>query len=367
VLSNLKSRLVSIEEYYNKMFVITTDHGHTASAADGEREAWAEENWQAGGPALDPTNHHMHLDEFVAAMRVIGRASSPRREFSILHPRTEDDPGARDPQTRDVVVAFNGPMAHVYVRSRDTNGDLMPWDVPACEADRDAVGNGLAAALGGVSGVGFGTSEDLRTDAALFELEPGVKPLQTLIDAVDFVLVRKGDTYVVRKAVPDGSPSNSPPAAAPEVPQCGGAVAVPTEVREFSLSEFDQVFNQGLSFEGRGHYVDLARRVEDLNHQQRAGDVIIVFKFRTDDLRESRYSSGGNLPSWHGSLNRSDSYVPFIVSYPGGNAEQMKQFVEPVCGPGATHCESTLKVAPLIKGIIGGQMEGATEEQEQGP
>jgi hypothetical protein len=236
---------------------------------------------------------------------------------------------------------------------------MLSWETPACQADRDAMGNGLAAALGAVRAA-FGQSADLYTDAAFFGEDQPV--LRKLIDSVDFVLVRKGETYVVRKAFAHSGPwppDTEPAEPEPDRAECAGKTVPHSTVEEFSLEDWFAAHPND--------FVDAAERIRGLNHPDRAGDVIIVFKFRTDDLRAFRYSSGGNLPSWHGSLNRSDSYVPFIVSYPGGNAAQMKDFVEPVCGPGATHCESTLKVAPLIKQIIREQLPMDSQEMEQGP
>jgi hypothetical protein len=303
----------------------------------------------------------MHLDEFVAALEVVGRATPDGREFSILHPRaTEDDPGARDPLTRDIVVAFNGPMAHVYVRRTGADGALYSWSDPPCQEDVDTIANGLVAALGGVQ-TAFGTSDDLYTDSAdFFDREAQAFPLLALIDAIDVVLVRKGGDYVVRKPFP--APEVWPPEGTtmplPSAPECAGKTVPPSSVEEFTL---EQWFGNLL-----GTHPDAINRIRAMNHPERAGDIIIILKFRTDDLRQDRYSSGGNLPSWHGSLNRSDSYVPFIVSYPGGSKETVTPFVESQCGS-ATHCDSTLRVSPLIKDIISAQLESATEEQEQGP
>jgi hypothetical protein len=360
VLAPLKRELVALEEYYNKIFIITTDHGHTEAAGTGAREEWTLQNWNAGGPAVDLTNHHVHLDEFVALMRLVENSLSPDTvlQLRVLHPKADQ----RDPATRNVVVAFNGPMAHVYVRAVQADGTMLPWDVPACQEDRDTIGNGIVAALGGVQ-AGFGGSGDLYTDAALFELddEPEVKPLQKLIDGIDFVLVRKGSDYVVRKPFPAPDvwpPPEAPPPPPPSRPECAGKTVPLSSVEEFTLEEWAAAWPT--------EYVDLADRVRAMNHAQRAGDIVVVFRSRTDEPRESRYISSGNLPSWHGSLNRSDSYVPFMVSYPGGNADQVKEFVEPVCGS-TTHCESTLKVAPLIKTIVSRQLLAASEEMEQGP
>jgi hypothetical protein len=349
VLKPLRDRLVQLEEFYNKVFLITADHGHTEASAIGDRERWAR-GMRVGPPTLDPTNHHMHLDEFVAVMGLIGLSLPQPREFNVLGPKPRD----RNPDDRDVVVAFNGPMAHVYIRAVQADGTMLSWETPACQADRDAMGNGLAAALGGVRAA-FGVSPDLYTDAADRRL------LLKLIDAIDFILVRKGNTYVVRKAFAHSGPwppDTEPAEPEPDRAECAGKTVPHSTVEEFSLEDWFAAHPND--------FADAANRIRGLNHPERAGDLIIVFKFRTDDLRQDRYSSGGNLPSWHGSLNRSDSYVPFIVSYPGGNTNQIEDFVEPVC-ESTTHCPSTLKVAPLIKQIIREQLPMDSQEMEQGP
>jgi hypothetical protein len=360
-LTALRNQLVEMEEYYNKIFVIAADHGHTETGATGGREEWTEDNWQTTGPGLDSANHHMHLREFLALIQLIG--SKVGREFAVLQPDPIPESGApnrADINTRDIVVALNGAMAHVYVRSRDANGNLMAWSKPPCQEDRDAIGNGMVAALGGVRAA-FGTSVDLYTDAALFEPQPAVKPLLKLIDAIDFVLVRKGDEYVVRKPFPAPEvwpPVGGAPVPEPSRPECAGRTLPPSTVEEFALEQWFADFPTD--------YVDAANRIREMQHATRSGDIVIVFRSRTDELPSNRYVSAGNIPSWHGSLNRSDSYVPFIVSYPGGNAPQLDAFVEPVCGS-TNRCPSTLKVVPLIEKIIAEQLPGATEEMEQGP
>jgi hypothetical protein len=123
-------------------------------------------------------------------------------------------------------------------------------------------------------------------------------------------------------------------------------VSPPTSVQEFTTEEFFGGTNAS-------SYVHAAERIRQLNHSSRAGDVIIAFRSRTDDPLNARHTSSSNIPSWHGSLNRSDSYVPFIVSYPGGNADAIKAMVRPngVCASEIV-CDSTLKVAGLVKEIL---------------
>lgn len=353
ILTALRRRLIDIQQYYNKIFVLVADHGHTESGASGEREEWTEDN-RLSLPEVDFDNHHMHIDEFVALAQQVGKAISPPRRFNVLHPRN-----LHDPKEADLVVAFDGPMAHVYVRSTGPDGQLLPWAAPACQEDRDAVGNGIVAALGGEA-ARFGTSSDFHAEVT----QPGF--FKSLEAAVDFVLVRTANGYVVRKPGPLETPlptvtpaaSVSPIPPTPTRAECVGKRVPPTSVQEFPPDEY---------FSSRGKmYVDAAERIQRLNHLERAGDVVIVFRNLTDDDPRDRYISSGNVASWHGSLNRSDSYVPFIVSYPGGNAESVRDFVRApeVCGAaaaadGAPQCQNTLKLAPLVRRILCTQIEGA--------
>ncbi len=49
--------------------------------------------------------------------------------------------------------------------------------------------------------------------------------------------------------------------------------------------------------------------------------------------------------SWHGSLNPSDSYVPLIVTYPGGDKSVMDAIIN------GTTCKGSWCVPDLIKKI----------------
>ena len=300
-LEQLREKLIDIEQYYNKIFIITTDHGHTETGATGAREDWTKDNWQSGGPPVDSGNRNMHLEEFGALVELIDRSLDERRFHQLLRR------DASDTSQADLAIAFNGPMAHVYVRARrGTDGTRLGWDRTPCQYDRDLVANGIAAALGGVRS-SFGTSPDLN--AAAQDFGPG-RPLRSLTAAVDFVLVRKGDEYVVRQPGPiaNGTPTPTPsPIVTPEESDCGSNSPLTSSVREFSLDEFFASTNLG-------PYVNPKERVHQLNHAARAGDVVVVFRSRTEDPPTLRHVSSSNIPSWHGSLNRSDSIVPFVAS-----------------------------------------------------
>ncbi|MCX7635032.1 MAG: hypothetical protein N2Z74_04725 [Syntrophales bacterium] len=102
-------------------------------------------------------------------------------------------------------------------------------------------------------------------------------------------------------------------------------------------------------------YVDVVNRIKGINHKDRSGDIVLIFKDRTYGEAITRYTSGTACKAWHGSLNPSDSYVPLIVAYPGGNRYEINPFItkETVCP--AALCGGNWKIKDLIQEIIKGQ------------
>ena len=66
--------------------------------------------------------------------------------------------------------------------------------------------------------------------------------------------------------------------------------------------------------------------------------------------RNGRFTTGYACKSWHGSLNPSDSYVPLVMSYPGGNKTELKKTSDAVCVNNA--CKDNWILPSLIKDII---------------
>jgi len=60
-------------------------------------------------------------------------------------------------------------------------------------------------------------------------------------------------------------------------------------------------------------------------------------------------ATGVACKSWHGSLNKSDSYVPFILSYPGGNSEVLKTVKDDACK--AANCNGNWALPDFVKEI----------------
>jgi hypothetical protein len=93
-----------------------------------------------------------------------------------------------------------------------------------------------------------------------------------------------------------------------------------------------------------------------MNIFSRSGDIILLMSDKTDGSANDRYTTGVACNSWHGSLNRSDSYVPLILSYPGGNKFEIDPIIQEVCTNGL--CEGNWKTKDLISEIIKTQYSG---------
>ncbi|HDL20933.1 MAG TPA: hypothetical protein ENH30_06620 [Nitrospirae bacterium] len=89
-----------------------------------------------------------------------------------------------------------------------------------------------------------------------------------------------------------------------------------------------------------------------MNNPDRSGDIILIFKDFTDDDAINRYTSGTACKSWHGSLNPSDSYVPLILAYPGGNKAEIESVMNNVAACPNGQCEGNWNVTDIIEEII---------------
>jgi hypothetical protein len=71
----------------------------------------------------------------------------------------------------------------------------------------------------------------------------------------------------------------------------------------------------------------------------------------------NRYTAGVACKSWHGSLNRSDSYVPFIFAYPGGNKTEIEAILkkDSACMSDYSNCKGNWKLVETVKEIINNQ------------
>ena len=90
-----------------------------------------------------------------------------------------------------------------------------------------------------------------------------------------------------------------------------------------------------------------------MNHPDRSGDIVLLMKDSMSDINQ-RFSTGSACKSWHGSLNPSDSYVPLIVSYPGGNKTEIETILkkDTVCKTDYSNCKGNWKLTDIVKEVI---------------
>ena len=128
-----------------------------------------------------------------------------------------------------------------------------------------------------------------------------------------------------------------------------GSYAVFSDVETDAAGDVIDPILQGISastFDSAA-YIKAAERIADLNNLDRSGDLVLLFNDKTTDAISKRYSSGAACKSWHGSLNPSDSYVPLIMSYPGGRSDSVQPYVEEFC-PGLA-CDRNWKLTDIVK------------------
>jgi hypothetical protein len=107
-------------------------------------------------------------------------------------------------------------------------------------------------------------------------------------------------------------------------------------------------------------YINASTRIDGLNDPNRSGDIILIMNDKTnttgqDGLShpEKRFTTGVACKSWHGSLNPSDSYVPLILAYPGGNKKALADIIDDTDYCDVTEgCDGNWNVTDLIKTII---------------
>jgi hypothetical protein len=114
-------------------------------------------------------------------------------------------------------------------------------------------------------------------------------------------------------------------------------------------------------------YLRAAIRIEGFSNLDRGGDIILIMKDSSyASTPQNRFTAGVACKAWHGGLNPSDSYVPFILAYPGGNTVEINKLREGIkdC-PDTGYCEECAcgnwKVTDIVMKIILKQF-GGTEK-----
>jgi predicted AlkP superfamily pyrophosphatase or phosphodiesterase len=327
-------RLKNIGEFDNKIFIITADHGATAMPENlkykdinflgFQVERDAEMSCELKLNFVDPENpsasrklqrserenNNLHIWELAEMMKLVGKFTRGQFSYRVLAPETiaalysEEEFGARANMFEsNLIAALNGPMAHIY--STDLN-------------DVGKIAEIFRLVLEG---------EHILEAVRWFNLtEKGYKDLRSSIgrlnDSVDKILIRKGNQYCVFDGLNDD-----------------GSIRC-VEIDPFNTPE----------------YVAAWDRINGMNHEKRSGDIVLLMKSDANDVNR-RFTTGVSCRSWHGSLNRSDSYVPFIVAYPGGNKTEIEKIVQrdTLCKADNSGCKGNWKLTDIVKEIISEQ------------
>jgi predicted AlkP superfamily pyrophosphatase or phosphodiesterase len=342
------------DEFENKIFIVTADHGHTAMPTnlqylyesplydpetgdfirinqtyrEAEMSCELKTNFAfnskysyAGKNArnAERENNNLHIWELGEMMRAIGE--NGWGQYKILAPKeitklykikdkvtnqiVEMLYGATAKvEKADIIVGLNGPMAHVYLTDVNKLGKIA-------ELFRLTLDDHPAEAAQ------WWNVDDL--DYSDFK----VNTTGRLMMSVDKILVRVTGDYCVFDGLNDD----------------GSIRCVATDPLSIPA------------------YIDAWTRINGMNHKDRSGDIVLIMRDATSGNAVDRYTTGVACKSWHGSLNPSDSYVPFIVSYPGGNKTEVEKILQKdtLCKTDYSNCKGNWKLADVVKEIISEQ------------
>ncbi len=329
ILNTLKSQ----GEFDNKIFIVTADHGHTAMPTDlTYKSKWLgidvdrpaemscvlktdfgdSDNPNTRAQNAERENNNLHIWELGEMMRGLPTGDVTPEGETIYHKvlapaeivaANKGETTTTDQKQASVIAALNGPMAHIYV-----NGANNDWNADPQRELLIKVADLLQAAL-----------------------SEGDGPIPRLASAVEAILIRltqNSDYVVYNGATFDAA----------------GQITLNTPIP------------LGTYFSDGQKYINALTRIAGVNHPKRSGDIILIMRDATTGDALGRYTTGVACKSWHGSLNPSDSYVPLIVSYPGGNKFELDPLIQRVCTDNL--CEGNWKVKDLISEIIKTQYSG---------
>jgi hypothetical protein len=334
------------DEFDNKIFITVADHGHTQmpenltykakekilGSIDVKIEMQAEMSCELKLDFAEPSstdddsqvfdaynrkeaernNNNLHIWELVSLFAQFPDPNMPIKVLvseQIAKLAELAAVATSDINQANIVAALNGPMAHIYIKGAN-------WQDSPDEATMDSVLINLYSIL----------KEGAAATGKLTEKINEHFP--KLGSSIDTILVRwtlNGSYEVVTGISEDAS----------------GDVIISTDTLE-SLS------NTG--------YQKAVDRITNMNHKDRSGDIILLMKDSPTGNVIDRFSTAYACKSWHGSLNSSDSYVPFIISYPGGDKSELDPFLNTVCP--SNICEGNWKLRDLIEEIMKKQYSG---------
>jgi hypothetical protein len=300
--------LRQIDEYYNKLIVLTTDHGHTNMVdveddlapcavlpqlefvdVDGEAGDLARQRERLGNANLSAWElaavfHAINKRLPLAMAAFRARLLVPGKVLDLLGVETSTATSLDD---ANIIAALNGPITHVYVRNRVTGSFAT---APALTSNDEPAELALVAEFLRLALTPNASSQFLPfTSEQLGNIQDVAGRMR---DSVDFILYRPEDGGAYR--IFDGLDAN-------------GAV------RSRGLEQF---FAEPPNTD---RFIRPIERIRAMNDPNRSGDLVVHFRFGPSQAVIDRYTAGTSCRAWHGSLETADSYVPMIVAYPGGN------------------------------------------------
>ncbi|HDH13656.1 MAG TPA: hypothetical protein ENG83_15915, partial [Nitrospirae bacterium] len=331
-INEVVDKLKELDEFDNKIFIITADHGHTAMPTD---MTYKDTDWlgmqvdrpadtscklklEFGDPETPDTsaqmaeleNNNLHIWELG---NLFTQFPSPIEgiELKVLAPveiADEVSGATADINEANIISALNGPMAHIYIKGTNWQDNPDPEILKL-----------VIKRLYGVLKDGSNATGTLRKI-----INDHFSNLSVSIDKILLRRELKGVYEVVTGVTEDAS----------------GNPIIDTELLD-TLDSTD--------------YINPVERIKGMNHSDRSGDIVLIMKDDMGDINQ-RFSTGVSCKSWHGGLNKSDSYVPFIVAYPGGNKYELNVITQKVCIDNL--CEGNWKAKNLITEIIKKQYSG---------
>jgi predicted AlkP superfamily pyrophosphatase or phosphodiesterase len=323
------------DEFDNKIFIIVSDHGHTtmpinlpSMPGDDGKTYEADTSCKLEIKGFDKANkqypelanNNLHIWELGGILKAVGSIQNAevRNKYKLLVPEKIEEvfenkgvPSEYRPSSdigsAEIVVAFNGPMAHIYSMIGTDNKTL------------GEIAETLRVMLGGYypseakKWLGFSSDYKYLKFQAL--------KIGRLWESIDKILIRmEDDKYYVF----DGLDTNGYP--------------VPLSIGALSDTE----------------YIDAVTRITGMNSKERSGDIVLIMNDKTTGSANNRYTTGVSCKSWHGSLNPSDSYVPLIMAYPGGNNVEIEKIIrkDTVCKEDYSNCRGNWKIPNIIKELL---------------
>lgn len=327
-ISKLTDRLKDLDEFDNKIFIIVADHGMTAmpwnytvpitNPVTGQTKqikpetscSLKLEKFDAYKvQAHEQANNNLHIWELGEILKTAAEESglffkvlAPVPIAALFKDKNQDETpyGATSEIVKaNVIAALNGPMAHIYLKSGDT------WkNIPSDDKLHE-----LAIVL----------KRMLQESGVNLDIDVKNK-FANLISSVDRILIRQDGVYKVFNGF-DAMGNLVPP---------DDIAILPNSI-----------------------YVRPVERIIGMNNIDRSGDIVLIFKDFTNDSSQNRYTSGVACKAWHGSLSPADSYVPLIVTYPGGNKTELEAYVNNTDGCSTDQgCDGNWRVTDLIQSII---------------